>query len=1280
MAPARSSLPFLYRVLVAAAGLVLLTISTLLAPAQTFNWGAMAVIAFFVAFQVNFSLELLHSEISLVHVLALGGGLLYGTATTGWGLALGILAGYLLRGLWAKSPARMTLANPPNRLEVGFVLGWNILPLVITTLSLGWLTGIPQDLTGPNEVWRSTLASSLLFGVVHSGIFLGDLRLRRKGPIPGLRQGLLTLLLVEFMPPPFILLLAVAFPVLQTLSLVAIGAIPAIITVLLYGMVQARSDLDRRLRELSTLDQISETLRTTLNLEELLDTIHAKVTNLMEVDNFYVALYDDPRGELWYPLAVKHGIRQQWPRRPLADRLTDRVIRESEPILLARQAGEQLERIGLPPSEDAPYAWIGVPLITSNRTIGCLALFSVSPDIEFTSGDLDLLTILSGQTSVAIENALLFDQAQYRATQLETLNRLSTLITGSLDPQEVLAQICRSVTQVGDAQRSAIYLLDPEEAQVWLARAHGLAEEFVQQNGTFPIAQTGRTRCLRTGRPEVIPDVARSEITQEYAASLLNEGIHAFGDFPLTTPEGHIGFLSVYYDEPHSLQAEEEELLLTFASQAALAVSNARLYARTDMALSRRVSQLSILESVSRELAAAMRSERLFDLILGYALEFTNSPWGLIGLYNERTMLLEVRAARGYSGDLPDAFGIGEGITGNVFRARTTRIVNNVKTNPAYLDFTGGEARSQLSIPLIHEDRVLGVLTVENPELDAYHANDLSFLNQLAMQAAVAVVNAELYGETQRRLHEQSMLYLISTQLVGNLELGSVLTTIVRAVDAAGPASANAIYVWEESSSRYHLRDTAPSNSHPFKAYFTKDHLPELHDQLVNPDPLVVTPGQPGYELLTIECPSCKLVILPLVAARQRLGMVILHLDQSENLSEDELQLLKAIASQGAISLQNVLLFNDITNVRDRLAAVLNSVDEGIVLIENDGRIALVNETIQGFSGLPPEEFIGNCLDELSERALDTFGYESQEEAGGVMKNLGQTQIIPIPKATFTLAEGKPDRVLERTAAPVWSQSRRIIGWVMVLRDITEEYQINQAREMITETLVHDLRSPMSAVMGALDVMDEVFPFDELEDDISSQAIRVARRGAQRVLGMVESLLEIARMQSGQMDLNLTAMRLRPMIVQLLIDFTTTANEFGVILRNDVPVDLPAVRADQGKITRVLTNLMDNALKFTPAGGQILVTAEMTEHNQVKIQMIDSGPGVPEEYRDRIFERFTQVPGHPGRRRGSGLGLTFCRLAVEAHGGRIWVEPRTSGGSVFVFTLPITGPGAIYMD
>jgi signal transduction histidine kinase len=178
------------------------------------------------------------------------------------------------------------------------------------------------------------------------------------------------------------------------------------------------------------------------------------------------------------------------------------------------------------------------------------------------------------------------------------------------------------------------------------------------------------------------------------------------------------------------------------------------------------------------------------------------------------------------------------------------------------------------------------------------------------------------------------------------------------------------------------------------------------------------------------------------------------------------------------------------------------------------------------------------------------------------------------------------------------------------------------------------------------------------------------------MLGMTESLLEIARLRSGKIETSLTSIDLRALTTGLLNDFMPQSLEYGIILRNEVPEDAPAVRADLAKTARVLTNLVDNALKFTPSGGQVVVSVDRMEDGMVTVQVSDSGPGIPDEYREKIFDRFSQVPGLVGRRRGSGLGLTFCRLALDSQGGKIWVEPRPGGGSVFAFTLPVAHPAS----
>lgn len=234
-------------------------------------------------------------------------------------------------------------------------------------------------------------------------------------------------------------------------------------------------------------------------------------------------------------------------------------------------------------------------------------------------------------------------------------------------------------------------------------------------------------------------------------------------------------------------------------------------------------------------------------------------------------------------------------------------------------------------------------------------------------------------------------------------------------------------------------------------------------------------------------------------------------------------------------------------------------------------------------------------------------------------------------------------------------------------------YENVQQRAIQLESLVHDLRSPVSAIVSALDVIEEEAPFTE-DDELSIQALRIAHRSALRVLGMVESLLDIAKFQSNTMNLELSSIDIKSLITTAMEDYVMQANEFGIYLKIDVPSNLPQVIADKEKIKRVISNLVDNAIKYTPAGGTVVVSAQAGEHERLQIQVRDSGPGIPEQYHQKIFNRFEQIPGQGGRRRGYGLGLAYCRLAVEAHGGKIWVDSGREGGSIFSFTLPVSYP------
>jgi signal transduction histidine kinase len=195
------------------------------------------------------------------------------------------------------------------------------------------------------------------------------------------------------------------------------------------------------------------------------------------------------------------------------------------------------------------------------------------------------------------------------------------------------------------------------------------------------------------------------------------------------------------------------------------------------------------------------------------------------------------------------------------------------------------------------------------------------------------------------------------------------------------------------------------------------------------------------------------------------------------------------------------------------------------------------------------------------------------------------------------------------------------------------------------------------------------------EDVLASCAkiIDLALGSCKDVLNLVDSLLEVARMESDELVLDLQPISLMPLITDTVNRLRLLAEQYNITLELDAPAELPSIQGNAGKLERVLDNLLDNALKYTPEGGLITIAVRQV-NGQVEVRVTDSGPGIPPEYRERIFDRFTQVPGYKGRRRGLGWGLSFCRSVIEAHGGRIWLESEIGQGSTFAFTIPVETP------
>jgi NtrC-family two-component system sensor histidine kinase KinB len=276
-----------------------------------------------------------------------------------------------------------------------------------------------------------------------------------------------------------------------------------------------------------------------------------------------------------------------------------------------------------------------------------------------------------------------------------------------------------------------------------------------------------------------------------------------------------------------------------------------------------------------------------------------------------------------------------------------------------------------------------------------------------------------------------------------------------------------------------------------------------------------------------------------------------------------------------------------------------------------------------------------------------------------------------IGRYDFQTGPASEPRDIEATMLPVNDKSGAVTGRLVVLRDISEEKSMERFREELTNMIVHDLRSPLSGVISSLRLIEDMVADNDLTG--FEQVLGIAITSSENQMRMIESMLEMDKLEHGHLPLHISVASLEPLVRKAIAALEVLAVGAKVHLVDCVPADLPPLIMDDELIRRVLVNLMDNALRHTPAEGEVRVEASVIEgRGEAKIGVLDTGKGIPPEFRDRIFDKFVQIPKSALRgQRGIGLGLTFCRLAVEAHGGQIWVDSAPSGGAAFWFTLPL---------
>jgi len=262
---------------------------------------------------------------------------------------------------------------------------------------------------------------------------------------------------------------------------------------------------------------------------------------------------------------------------------------------------------------------------------------------------------------------------------------------------------------------------------------------------------------------------------------------------------------------------------------------------------------------------------------------------------------------------------------------------------------------------------------------------------------------------------------------------------------------------------------------------------------------------------------------------------------------------------------------------------------------------------------------------------------------------------------------GEPERWLQINAAALTSVDRRQLGTILVFHDLTRIKQLERTRQEFVANVSHELRTPLSHIKGYVETL-----LDGAKDDpeVSSRFLQTIARNAGRLELLIEDLLTISELESGRVTLNLQTVRLRPLVQKVLDDFKARAEGKGVALTNAVP-EL-SVRADSIRLEQVLSNLVDNAIKYGRTSGGVTVAACPGENGKMEVSVKDDGPGLPAEALERVFERFYRVDKARSREQGgTGLGLSIVKHIVQTHGGRVWARNEPDNGATFFFTIPV---------
>lgn len=558
---------------------------------------------------------------------------------------------------------------------------------------------------------------------------------------------------------------------------------------------------------------------------------------------------------------------------------------------------------------------------------------------------------------------------------------------------------------------------------------------------------------------------------------------------------------------------------------------------------------------------------------------------------------------------------------------------------------TGYFANAVVYVPITLGGVTFGVLSAAHREAGMrFSANDERLLEAIADFAAIAIQNARQYQRTdaalERRVKEVSALNQLTYTLSSSLDLEKVYDVLVEQVNRHWPVEAVELFVVDEESERLVRHRPGPEQKgSPF--YELKDkRLEGLVGEALRSGSLIFSNELQEEEAFVagIDAPNVaepkSMVCAPLRVKDRTVGVLTVINKIDGSFTEDDASRLRAFASPVATAVENARLFAESERRRKAIEATAQTLPEPLIILDEMGRLLVANDAAERL---------------LQKSMSDLFG--------AISSGVGRTTEVAVGEETFLSS----------------AQHVQDVGTIVVMQDITYVKKLEEDRSDFMHALSHDMRNPLTSIIGYTEVMEKT----TLSDEKGSLFLSRIRIAADRMLEMVTQLLRTVDAEiSEQLEWEPCAL---PSIMDKVVhDVEGIALSKSIQVRLEVDGDPYEILADANRLYHALLNLVENAVKYSPPETNVTVAATFDTHGTV-IDISDEGPGIPEEDLPRIFEKYYRGQA-VGSQQGNGLGLAVVRSIIEAHGGKVTARNRPHGGAQFTINLPPEPPNGVLKE